>query len=470
MQRSEEIYYQQTTLLNSMVPIFGAMEKVLEACRNDGVARPLERLSALRADFLSRQQACLRREEDALYRVRGDRERLNFHQRKLLAVRAGQEKGLENYFEEWETLYNTSVSEQLGCLRMMEQLERRMRELGKEQQFLVQDRLLRLKEEYQRREDAAAFECFAAEHGAVLTAAEGALSKLVENIKIYTTEIQRGYEHLESYIANDVAKEIDVELLNVHKSRLEQFRELYTTLGDLQFKKARHLEEVEKKISNYEMYQEVAMDTLNPKAKVYSQARKSWKSVHNEVQQQLEVLNRQCEAEISSFKRTEQALLMAGVNFISPVEEVTMRNQKRQQKLLEYRQLMESEMEKQTISENEKAQNSISISTTTKNSSKGHELRINDPKKARENISSPKSDSSLGTSSPKSRRLPFLFSLKGKSSKSKKEVELLETPRPPSHQSESMGTPCGESSILSQHPYSMENKTECRSPISNGKK
>eukprot|EP00658_Telonema_sp_P-2_P012615 TRINITY_DN14803_c0_g1_i2.p1 TRINITY_DN14803_c0_g1~~TRINITY_DN14803_c0_g1_i2.p1 ORF type:complete len:310 (+),score=102.73 TRINITY_DN14803_c0_g1_i2:91-930(+) len=140
-----------------------------------------------------------------------------------------------------------------------------------------------------------------------------------------------------------VQADVEKHRMSSHELRLEHFRGMYLTLGELQYKKERNLEEIDKKIAHTHMQQDLMMETLNPRAKEFAQAKKELMKVRDEMESQIEVINEKAVLQIEAFKPTEVLLLEAGKDFVHPVHELQQRNQARQQKLLQYHKLMSSE-------------------------------------------------------------------------------------------------------------------------------
>merc|ERR1712093_927552 len=89
--------------------------------------------------------------------------------------------------------------------------------------------------------------------------------------------------------------------------------------------------------------QELAMETFNPKAKEFSEAKKALMAVRDEMQSQVQVLADKATLHIEAFKPTEEALIDAGKDFVHPAQELQQMNERRKQKLLEYNKLMSTE-------------------------------------------------------------------------------------------------------------------------------
>lgn len=342
MHKSEDLYFHQTELLESMNPLFDQLEAAMQSHQSTQVEKPREQLRSVQRQFNTLYQETLRKEEAKQKRAKADLERLAAQRERLKGARADRQAGLMLYVQEWQRLFDGNVRQQQECLNAMEQLENRLKELAREQHFLVDDRIRKLADERQHKEAAAAFDFFANAHETALQNTAQELAVLVDGVKQVGAAVEFSCGRFDAYLRDVLLEHDKQELLEVRKQRLEQFRSLYLTLGDLQFKKSRHAEEIAKKVEYYNLQQEIAMDALNPKAKEFSQARQKWQLVEQEVQSQLRNIEARSQKQLEEFRPTERLLIEAGVHFTHPSEELQQRNAVRQQKLLEYKQLMDN--------------------------------------------------------------------------------------------------------------------------------
>lgn len=129
----------------------------------------------------------------------------------------------------------------------------------------------------------------------------------------------------------------------MHGEYLSQFRGMYLTLGDLQYKKEANIAALEEKMEHARMQQEMMMESLNPKAKEYSALRKDLQKTRDDMESQVHTLREKSVLYIEAFEPTKQALLHAGKDFQHPVDELTTLNEQRRNKLIAYHQLLEEE-------------------------------------------------------------------------------------------------------------------------------
>eukprot|EP00662_Eupelagonemidae_sp_cell21_P009067 gene9067-6027_t len=115
---------------------------------------------------------------------------------------------------------------------------------------------------------------------------------------------------------------------------------MYLTLGDLQYKKEANIQALEEKIQVASMQQEMYMESLNPKAKEYSQLKRDLGKMKGELEQQVDQIREKAVLYIEAFKPTEHALIEAGRHFRHPVEQLKENNQNRKHKLVAYHQLV----------------------------------------------------------------------------------------------------------------------------------
>ncbi|KAG8348925.1 putative paraflagellar rod protein [Trypanosoma vivax] len=341
MVRSEQLYFEKTALLESMRPLYDELEAVIEQHKKDAGDEPSRQTHTL-AQELGTALAPKLLDKERQLKIRGEKdlERLATYREQVTAARTAQKARYNVYLAKWDKLFEHNKQQQDSCLRAIEELEQRLRHLAQERTFLVEDRLDVTAQEQQQSEDAAAFMLFANQFEAnVRQTLRNVEQSLACGERIFETT-RTGYQQLRRYLHDVVQHEADEQLLEVRKERLEHFRGLYLTLGELQYKKERHMEELDKRIEYYHVQQELAMDTFNPKAKEFSKAKKDLLEVKETMQQQVELIAQKATQQLEDFRPTEKLLIASGVNFLHPVQELAEMNERRNQKLLEYHTLM----------------------------------------------------------------------------------------------------------------------------------
>jgi hypothetical protein len=206
----------------------------------------------------------------------------------------------------------------------------------------VDRQIAAVEKERRRLVDVANFAKFQSQHEAVLKATLQNAEAAEEVTDIFDEMLCNSCNQLEQHLRL-VEESVETARLKTHESRLAHFRNLYLTLGDLQYKKERNLEELDKKIAHTHIQQELAMETFNPKAKEFSQMKKDLVKVREEMETQLTTLQQKSVLHIEAFKPTEVALTNSGKTFLHPVEELDRMNRNRQAKLIEYHKLMGSD-------------------------------------------------------------------------------------------------------------------------------
>ncbi|KAF5220855.1 putative paraflagellar rod protein [Trypanosoma cruzi] len=341
MVRSENLYFEKTALLEGMRPLYDQLEHVIETYKKDAAEEPTRKVRALATELVPRLVSPkIAKEQNLKKRCAADIERLASKREEIRSARSAQRANFSVQMTEWEKLFDLNRQQQEACLRAIEELEQRLRHLAEERTFLVEDRLEKMSEERQREEDAATFMLFAERQEEALRTTLQHVEQSLHCAQSISDAVQSGYKHLNHHLHNAILQTAETQLLNVRKERLEHFRSLYLTLGELQFKKERHVEELDKRIEYYHVQQELAMETFNPKAKEFSKAKKDLLEVKETMEQQLQLIAKKAAQQLEDFKPTEKLLLASGVQFRHPVEELVEMNAVRTQKLLEYHSLM----------------------------------------------------------------------------------------------------------------------------------
>nr|CCC91748.1 putative paraflagellar rod protein [Trypanosoma congolense IL3000] len=341
MVRSEQLYFEKTALLESMKPLYDELEAAIEEAKQASVDEPMRELQTLLKELSTKcAPKVLDHERQMQRRGKVDLERLQAHRQAIVNTRNAQVSSYKVYVTEWEKLFRHNEQQQENCLRALEELEQRIRYLEEERAFLVEDRLEVAAQEQQLADDAASFMLFASQHEQKLCTTIDNLDQSLSSGGRVLDAVRGAYNDLSKYIKDVVSREVEEKLLEIRKERLAHFRGLYLTLGELKYKKERHLEELEKRIDYYHVQQELAMDTFNPKAKEFSKAKKDLLEVKETMQQQIDLIGQKAVKQLEDFKPTERLLLSSGVNFVHPVKELEEMNSRRTQKLLEYHNLM----------------------------------------------------------------------------------------------------------------------------------
>ncbi|RNF26010.1 putative paraflagellar rod protein [Trypanosoma conorhini] len=341
MVRSEHLYFEATALLEGMRPLYDKLEQVIEAYKKEAAEGPLQQLRTQSTELTSNlAPAMIAREEHLKRRCTADIERLADRREAVRSARNAQRASFSVQMVEWDKLFQLNRQQQDACLQAIEELEQRLRQLTEERTFLVEDRLEAMTQERQREEDAVAFMAFADRQEDVLRRTLLYVEQSLHCAHGISEAVRSGYRHLNRHLQDVVLQGAETRLLEVRKERLEHFRSLYLTLGELQFKKERHVEELNKRIEYYHVQQELAMDTFNPKAREFSKAKKDLLEVKEKMEQQVQLISQKAAQQLEDFKPTEKLLLASGVQFRHPVEDLAEMNALRTQKLLEYHSLM----------------------------------------------------------------------------------------------------------------------------------
>ena len=132
-------------------------------------------------------------------------------------------------------------------------------------------------------------------------------------------------------------KEISDGLLDAQKVHLETFRTLLFTLGDLEYKKERRVEEVGQSIQAAHIQQEMCSDSLNPNAKKFSDAKKDLLRIRDEIELELRDIRDRQSASLNQYKPTEIALVQASVVHTHPLDDLQERRLSTRARMVEYK-------------------------------------------------------------------------------------------------------------------------------------
>lgn len=339
MRAAEELYFKKVMVQESMVPLFEAMGALLDEHHAAVVMEPAERAQQVHARANGEISALAAKHETRKKALDGDLRTLTALQRQL----SDEDRELRSRFVRLRTDSDAYLKENLSeterCYKAMEELERHVARLAAERSDALSRRIAADVQEAQRVADLENFYAFAKQHRLLLETSLRTVESSEEVTDLFHELVSSGCNAAGQRI-RALESGIEATRLRLQEERLSQFRNLYLTLGDLQYKKERNLEELDKKIEQVHIQQEIAMDTFNPKAKELANAKRELLQVRDEIVKNVQVIAGKAQLQIEAFKPTEEALITAGKQFLHPVTELAQKNDQRQQKMLEYHQLM----------------------------------------------------------------------------------------------------------------------------------
>jgi len=252
-------------------------------------------------------------------------------------------------------LLKANKLQQDNCWQKMQELEQTLVGLGEQRHQYIQQHIKLVEEGERRKVDYQHFMEFVAQHKSLLELSIHNCELAEEATDCIDEVVSSGCNAIERRM-REVEKEIEDLRIRVHEEYLAQFRQMYLTLGDLQYKKEANIASIDEKIQGAHMQQEMLMESLNPKAKEFSQMKKDLLTTKEDLQSQVGVLREKSTLYIEAFKPTEQALIHAGREFQHPVDQLAEMNEQRRAKLVAYQQLLIDEGNTDQALEQEKEQ------------------------------------------------------------------------------------------------------------------
>mmetsp|Transcript_58019 Transcript_58019/g.66850 ORF Transcript_58019/g.66850 Transcript_58019/m.66850 type:complete len:616 (-) Transcript_58019:79-1926(-) len=342
MKQTEVLYFKRITIQESMVEVFNKIYSTLDQFHTDCFIQPMKKVHEVHGRVSNDISKIMKINENLKNRIQQDLRALQDTQTQSRSQGSEAQAQFAQFMDECSKQLDQNQKHQDQCLAAIEELEKRLQVLGEERMQVIAHQLDTVEKEKRRLVDMQNFNAFVQQHTAALQLTLQNAEAAEEVTDVYDEVLCSGCNLLEQYLKM-VDRETDKERSDTHEERLKHFRGLYLTLGDLQYKKERNLEELDKKIAQVHIQQELAMETFNPKAKEFSQMKKDLIKVREEMESQLQLLGQKSTLHIEAFKPTEIALIESGKSFVHPVQELDQMNKTRQQKLLEYHSLMSSE-------------------------------------------------------------------------------------------------------------------------------
>uniref|UniRef100_A0A7S1L0C8 Paraflagellar rod protein n=1 Tax=Neobodo designis TaxID=312471 RepID=A0A7S1L0C8_NEODS len=342
MKATEELYFQRITVQEAMVSVFDSIFKTLDEHVQDAHSGPTKRVHEVHQSTSGDVSAVMHRHESLKQSVEEDIKRLDKAKSEVDSLQHARDRQARELREQSDAFFRSNLMQIEQCYSAIDDLQKQITKLSTDRTDALEQRLRFIQEEDCFSCDVANFTSFYKQHRALLECTLQTLEVCEEVTDLVDEVLCSGCNAIEHRLQDNLA-EIEKCRIETHDERLKQFRQLYLTIGDLQYKKERNMEELEKKIEHTHIQQELAMETFNPKAKEFSEAKKALVAVRDEMHSQVQVLSDKATLHIEAFKPTEQALLEAGREFVHPAQELQQMNERRQQKLLEYNKLMSTE-------------------------------------------------------------------------------------------------------------------------------
>jgi len=187
-----------------------------------------------------------------------------------------------------------------------------------------------------RRNEYTVFRKVADSHAATLDRTIRNCDINIHCAKLMHEFVNTGFNTVQKYISQ-CKTEADGELLEAQKAHLQMYRSLIFTLGDLDYKKGKRIEEVKENIKAAHVQQEMCSDSLNPNAKKFSDAKRELLRIADELQLELQDLLERQQVAKEQFEPTCAALKQAKVEFTHPEEELEDWRLDTRAKMVEYR-------------------------------------------------------------------------------------------------------------------------------------
>jgi hypothetical protein len=342
MKQSEVLYFKKISLQESMVQRFNEIFEKIECHEQECFIEPVKEVHVIHGKTNDMISLMIKSQETLKEDVQKDVKKLKDTYFSLRADDEDAKRRHSEFVKSNEQKLSDNAKQQDECFAAILELEKRVSQLSEQRTGLVQNHVDSVLKERKRLSDVSNFTQFYTHRSALLVDTLASCEVADEVTDLMDEFVCSACNAMERHL-RCVQADVEKHRMSSHELRLEHFRGMYLTLGELQYKKERNLEEIDKKIAHTHMQQDLMMETLNPRAKEFAQAKKELMKVRDEMESQIEVINEKAILQIEAFKPTEVLLIEAGKDFVHPVQELQQRNQARQQKLLQYHKLMSSE-------------------------------------------------------------------------------------------------------------------------------
>ena len=206
-----------------------------------------------------------------------------------------------------DAFLSTNLAQQTQCWREMLRIEAALSALAEERREEVERRVRGYEREVRRRCDVGHFVTFADTRKRQLEAAVSAL--------VTEKRVGAALTDLVDKAVFTLAEEVATLHASVHETKrvlltehAAHFREQYLTVGELLFRKERLLEECDKKIVELRMQQEIAMSTLDPRARLIAEQRSRLERQRDDVHKLVESLRAKSAMYVDAFRPSDVAI------------------------------------------------------------------------------------------------------------------------------------------------------------------
>ena len=350
MSQTESLYYRKITMQEALADLITKKFEIIDSVTEDSFKNPLKRVHEAHSDANSTIHNLLREREVLKKRCELDLASLTKEIENVNLEDYNATRTNVNLMEKLSCCFKENLLQQDVCWKKIEALEKELVRLGERRLTYVQSLIHSLEQEEKRKVEYQHFAEFAMQHKHLLELtiyncelAEEVTDSLDEFVSAHCNAIEQNMRTTE--------REIENLKLEIHGDYLEHFRNMYLTIGDLQYKKEANINTLTEKIQVAHMQQEMHMESLNPKAKEFSQVKKDLVKVREDLVSQVGILKNKSTLYIEAFKPTEQALVESGRTFEHPVETLKKMNESRKLKLIAYHQLVSGDGEGELESE-----------------------------------------------------------------------------------------------------------------------
>lgn len=216
------------------------------------------------------------------------------------------------------------------------QLVKQVRHLENERHIEVKRRVEEKVKDETRRNEYLAFTDVTGKKAALYDLTVKNCDTNIHCTKLMAEFLQSGFFTIQKYLTNRKG-EVSDALLESQKCHLEVFRSLLFTLGDLEYKKERKIDEVNQKIQAAHIQQEMCNDSLNPHAKKFSDIKKDLLRQRDELDLELRDIRERQAVALGKYKPTDEALAKAGVVHTHPLDDLEERRLSTRAKMVEYK-------------------------------------------------------------------------------------------------------------------------------------
>eukprot|EP00998_Keelungia_sp_KM082_P007543 NODE_373_length_2025_cov_116.840358_g366_i0.p1 GENE.NODE_373_length_2025_cov_116.840358_g366_i0~~NODE_373_length_2025_cov_116.840358_g366_i0.p1 ORF type:complete len:606 (-),score=190.81 NODE_373_length_2025_cov_116.840358_g366_i0:208-1980(-) len=329
---AEEQYYTKISLMEMLMELINNKFVILDQTKEEN--KPFAKVPSINQKSVHVSQQLTEKRERLKAKCEADLTRLEDAMQKADRQDAESFQQYVAFSKESDERMRQNIEQQEQCWNIIQEQERQLQKIGTERFEEVKRRLEEFDREEKRKVEYQQFldVCSGHKRGLQLTIFNCDVAlRAINTVRDFVTESVDAMVK-RHHVTND---DLGDARLEVYKEKLEAFRQLYLTLGQLRYKKEKKIEDTDAQIRKEHIQLEFCIETFDPNAKKHSATKKELYTLRAVAEEEMEMISEKMEALSEEFKECEAALDAAGIEFLHPETELAESNLHRRTKVID---------------------------------------------------------------------------------------------------------------------------------------